>query len=90
MKFPLVLLFLKIWRQKGQIYFKNSSIQVVVLTFVRDWHYFMFCIRMLENTFGAEHLLVTLAEEFHLFVLVSVTVLNASILLSTCSSSARR
>ena len=62
---------------------------MVVLTFVRDRHDFMLCIRMLENTFGAEHLLVTLAEEFHLFILVSITVLDASVLLSPCSPCAR-
>ena len=38
----------------------------------------MLGVRMLEDTFRTEHLLVTLTEELNLFLLVGVTVLDAT------------
>ena len=42
----------------------------------------MFGISVLEDTLGAEHFLVALAEELYFLVLMHVTVLNASVLRS--------
>jgi hypothetical protein len=39
----------------------------------------MLGISVLQDTFRAEHLLVTLAEEFNFFVLVHITVLYPSV-----------
>ncbi len=40
----------------------------------------MLGVSVLEDTFGAEHFLVGLAEELHLFVLVDVTILDTAVL----------
>jgi len=43
------------------------------LTFIRAGHDFVFCISVLQYTFRTKHFLITLAEEFNLFILVNIT-----------------
>ena len=52
----------------------------MALTFERDGHDLVFCISVLQDALRAEHLLVTLAEEFYFFVFVHIAVLYASVL----------
>lgn len=45
----------------------------------------MFGVGVLEDTFRAEHFLVTLTEELHFFVFVHVTILNPAVLRCRCT-----
>ena len=48
-------------------------------TFEGDRHDLVFRVSVLQDTFGAKHLLVTFAEKLNFFVFVDVTILNATI-----------
>jgi hypothetical protein len=47
----------------------------------------MFGVSMLQNTFRAEHFLITFTEKFHFFVFVHITVLYSTVFCSGCTLS---
>jgi hypothetical protein len=52
---------------------------IKMLTFIGDGHDLMLRVGVLQDALGAEHLLVTFAEELHFFVFVGIAILDAAV-----------
>lgn len=86
------LLFLSIWSTSSSISLTMRLISRTKKTFINikqwkskhtfegDRHDLVFRVGVLQDTFGAKHLLVTFAEELNFFVFMDIAKLNATIL----------